>query len=139
MLTSSRVVVIDDQADHMQALANGLYQHGVGCLPIHYPDDAARLKQCPNLRVLFADLHLMAGGDDAVHFSTIGSLIQEDFQPLGPYFVVLWTKYPDKAGELMEYLETRLKDVATPFDVLALDKSRYYDDQNNLNSEKTRQ
>ena len=136
MLTSSRVVVIDDRADHMQALANGLYQHGVGCLPIHYPDDVARLKQCPNLRVLFADLHLMAGGDDAVHFGTIGSLIQEAFQPLGPYFIVLWTEYPDKAGELMEYLESRLKDVAAPFDVLALDKSRYYDDQYNLNSEK---
>ena len=36
----------------------------------------------------------------------------------------------------MEYLESRLKDVAAPFDVLALDKSRYYDDQYNLNSEK---
>ena len=136
MFTSPRVVVIDDRSDHLEALANGLYEQGLGCLPIHYPDDESRLKPCPNLRVLFADLHLMAGGDDAVHFSTIGSLIQENFKPLGPYFVVLWTEYPDKAGELMEYLETRLEDVATPFDVLALDKSDYYDAQENLNSEK---
>ena len=136
MFTSPRIVVIDDRSDHLEALANGLYEQGLSCLPIHYPDDASRLKQFPNLRVLFADLHLMAGGDDAVHFSTIGGLIREDFKPLGPYFVVLWTEYPDKAGELMEYLESRLESVATPFDVLALDKSDYYDAQDNLNSAK---
>ena len=136
MFTSPRVVVIDDKSDHLEALVNGLYEQGLSCLPIHYPNDASRLKQCPNLRVLFADLHLMAGGDDAVHFSTIGGLIQEDFKPLGPYFIMLWTEYPDKAEELMNYLESRLEDVATPFDVLALDKSDYYDAQDNLNSGK---
>ena len=136
MFSSPRIIAIDDIPQHLEALVNGLHRHGVGCLPIHYPGQIQMLKECPNLRVFFADLHLMAGGDDSVHFGTIGGLIETELKPLGPYLVVLWTEYPNKNKELLEYLEERIKNVATPFDVLALDKSNYFDGQSNLDSEK---
>ncbi len=136
MFSSPRIIAVDDIPQHLEALVNGLHRHGVGCLPIHYPSDMTRLKQCPNLRVLFADLNLMAGGDDSVHFATIGGLIETDLKPLGPYLLVLWTEFPDRKKKLLEYLDGRLKDVATPFDVVALDKSNYFDGQSSLDSEK---
>ena len=139
MFTSPRVVAIDDIEGHLQALVDGLHQQGVGCLPIHYPDDLSNLKACPNLRVLFADLHLTDGGtsdDSAVHVNAIGGLIEEVLKPLGPYFVVLWTRYPEQADALMNHLETELKGVTTPFSVFPLDKGKYYSASDELDSEK---
>ena len=139
MFTSPRVVAIDDIPGHLQALVNGLHQQGVGCLPIQYPDDLGNLTSCPNLRVLFADLHLTDGGtseDSAVHLNAIGGLIEEVLKPLGPYFVVLWTRYPEQADALMVHLETELKGVATPFSVFPLDKGKYYNASDELDSEK---
>ena len=129
MFTPPRVVVIDDNRIHLDALANGLHQHGLSCLPIHFPDDLRHLGPCPNLRVLFADLHLIEGGNgsgNTIHFNTLGGLIQDTIKPLGPYLVVLWTQYPGEADDLMTHLERELEGVATPFEVAALDKSLYY-------------
>ena len=139
MFTSPRVVAIDDIQEHLQALVDGLHQHGLSCLPIHYPDEMGRLNTCPNLRVLFADLHLTEGGtsdDSAVHVNAIGGLIEEVIKPMGPYFVVLWTRYPEQASNLMKHLETELKGVATPFSVFPLDKRDYYNASNDLDSAK---
>ena len=129
MFTPPRVVVIDDNRIHLDALASGLHHHGLSCLPIHFPDELSHLGPCPNLRVLFADLHLIEGGNgssNTIHFNALGSLLQDTIKPLGPYFVVLWTQYPDEANDLMRHLERELEGVATPFEVTALDKSLYY-------------
>ena len=129
MLARPRVVIIDDNRIHLDALASGLHQRSLSCLPIFFPDELSHLGRCPNLRVLFADLHLIEGGnssDNTIHFNTLGSLIQDTIKPLGPYFVVLWTMYPDEADELLRHLERELEGVATPFEVAALDKSVYY-------------
>ena len=139
MFTSPRVVVIDDNRSHLDALVTGLHQHGVGCLPIHYLHDDSRLKECPNLRVLFIDLNLLEGGDEAdspVHRGVIGGLIEETLKPRGSYLIVLWTRYPAQASALMSSLDSRLISVAIPFGVIPLDKSDYYNAQNVLDDEK---
>lgn len=126
MLASPRIVAIDNDCSHLKVLVTGLNRFGVGCLPVHFTENLDDLQACPNLRVLFADLHLVESSDnDRVHFANLAGLIETTFKPTGPYLIVLWTAYPSKAEELHRYVRDELCGVPKPFDVIALKKEDY--------------
>ncbi len=64
----------------------------------------------------------------------IGGLIESTIQPSGPYFIVLWTMYPDQATALYDFLVKRLQNVAKPFTVQALNKNDHLDPQGDVKS-----
>ena len=136
MLMASRVIAVDDDQKHLDGLAKALNQYGVACLQFHFTGDTTDIKPCPHVRVIFADLHLGEGpvSDPLRDFSIIGGFIEEAVKPSGPYFIVLWTRYPDEAGDLQRSLEARLQGVAKPFAVLPLDKAKYLDEAGNVRS-----
>lgn len=120
-----RILAIDDDRVHLEGLTDGLRRHGMACLPIHFVGDAAAIPACPDVRIIFADLHLGAGGLSTGHvtdFSMIGHLLEDAIRPAGPYCIVLWTKYPDQARSLRTFLE-RLRTVTKPVAVHALNKA----------------
>lgn len=129
MLPAPRIIAIDDEQKHLDGLADGLNQYGAACLKVSFTADGIDLKPCPHARVIFADLHLANGGgvgdDHAQHYAIIGGLIENDIKPAGPYLVILWTRFADKAGELQQFLLQRLHGVPKPFAVVALDKNTH--------------
>lgn len=129
MLSTARFVAIDDEIQHLEGLARGLNECGAACLQIHFTGDDASLQRCPHVRVIFADLHMVGGhpADHKMDFSLLGSVLENSLKPEGPYFVVLWTKYPDQADALRVFLEDRLKEVVKPLSVASLDKSQLLD------------
>ena len=136
MLPTPRVVAIDDKSEHLERLTQGLNRYGTACLPIHFTGETAEIPPCPHVRVIFADLHLIVGtpGDHARDFSMIGSLLEDTIKPSGPYFIVLWTMYPEQAGRLLVFLKDRLQDVPKPFAVQALDKNDHLDPDGSVKS-----
>lgn len=132
-LPAPRVIAIDDEPKHLEGLAQGLNQYGAACLPVHFTGETA-ISPCSQVRVIFADLHLSGGlsRDHVQDFSMIGGLIEDTIQPSGPYFIILWTMYPDQASALYEFLVKRLQNVAKPFTVQALDKNDHLDPQGNI-------
>ena len=127
MLPSPRVMAIDDELTHLEGLTKGLNEYGTACLPVHFDGQSAGVPQCPQVRVIFADLNLIPGPTGpAGNFSTIGSLIQEKIKPSGPYFIVLWTMFPQEANSLHHFLK-RLRGVTKPLTVRALDKNDHLD------------
>ena len=137
MLTTPRIIAIDDDLRHLAGLTKSLNRHGIACLQIHTTGDPSGIKPCPGVRIIFADLHLGTGSpsDHASDFSTIGGLLETAIKPTGPYFIVLWTRYPDQASELQRFLEERLQDVERPFDVLPLAKAKHLDDIGEVRNE----
>ncbi len=138
MLIAPRVLAIDDDQNHLDGLAKALNQYGVACLQFHFTGDLTGIKPCQHVRVIFADLHLGKGpaSDHSRDFGIIGGFIEKTVKPSGPYFIVLWTMYPDQADALRKNLEERLEGVAKPFAVLPLDKSKYLDEAGNVKSTK---
>ena len=136
MLPAPRVIVIDDEPEHLEGLTQGLNRYGTACLPIHYTGEMASIPPCPHVRVIFADLHLGGGlsGGHAQDFSTIGGLLEDTIKPSGPYLIVLWTMYPDQADGLHAFLKDRLQNVSRPFAVQALDKNAHLDSQSVVKS-----
>ena len=137
MLTTPRFIAIDDDLTHLTGLARSLNRHGIACLQIHTTGDPSGIRPCPGVRIVFADLHLGTGSpsDHTSDFSTIGGLLETAIKPSGPYFIVLWTRYPDQASELQRFLEERLRDVERPFDVLPLAKAEHLDDTGEVRNE----
>ena len=133
-LPSPQVIAIDDEIIHLNGLVSGLNRCGTACLPIHFSGDADDIPPYPHARVIFADLHLSGGTprDHAQDFAMIGGLIEDTIQPNGPYLIVLWTKYPEQAARLKEFLASRLNNVAKPFTVQALDKNNHLDSSGEL-------
>ena len=136
MLTTPRVLAIDDDQNHLEGLARALNQYGVACLQFHFTGDTTDIKPCPHVRVIFVDLHLGKGpvSDHSRDFGIIGGFIEETVRPSGPYFIVLWTMYPEEAEKLKGNLEARLHGVAKPFAVLPLDKAKFLDAAGNVKS-----
>ncbi len=134
-LPAPRVIAIDDEQTHLDGLTQALNRYGTACLPVHFTGEAA-IASCSHVRVIFADLHLVGGppGDHAQDFGMIGGLIEDTIQPTGPYFIVLWTRYPDQAAALHNYLVKGLRNVTKPFAVQALDKNDHLDPQGNVRS-----
>ena len=124
-MASPRIVVIDDDPEHLRGLADCLNQQGFACLRVHFTGDPADVKVCPDVRRIFADLHLGMGNpsDHMTNFSMIGGLLQDSIQPSGPYVIILWTQFPEQADELRVFLERLGTDVARPFDVRPLAKA----------------
>ncbi|WP_420463389.1 hypothetical protein [Candidatus Palauibacter sp.] len=139
MLGSPRIIAIDDQRDHLAALANCLNRNGVACLQIRFTGDSTGIKACPDVRIIFADLELVPGArfDPTADFAALGSLLENTIKPEGPYYIVLWTQYPRQAPALREFLDERLSDgVTKPFDVCPLPKSEHIDQDGNTSDER---
>lgn len=130
MLGSPRIVAIDDDETHLRGLVNGLSRHGIACLQIHFNGDLAGIEPCPDVRIVFADLHLGAGtpSDHKADFAVITGLLEGTIKPSGPYFIVLWTQYKDQAPALRNYLKERqVTGITKPFGVFALPKADHID------------
>lgn len=139
MLRSPQVIAIDDEPDHLAALANSLNRRGVPCLQIPFTEDMANIEPCPDVRVIFADLHLGGGaiaGDHSTDFSTIGALLEGRIKPALPYLILLWTLYQDQAPGLYKFLTDRLHHgVARPSTVVPLPKADYLDEAGGIRDE----
>ena len=129
MLGSPRIIAIDDDEGHLSGLADCLNENGIACLRIHFTGDPADIAASPDVRIVFADLHLGAGSasDHKPNFSMIGGLLRETIRPSGPYFIILWTRFPEEAAALREFLDRLGDDVAKPFDVQCLRKADHLD------------
>ena len=137
MLLTPRIIAIDDESAHLAGLAESLNRHGVACLQILFTEDPVNIMPCPDVRLIFADLHLGGGSlssDHKTDFSTIGTLLEDTIKPSGPYFIVLWTMYPDQAPKLHKFLD-RLEGVTKPFDVLPLSKTSHLDSKGKVRNE----
>ena len=137
MLGSPRIIAIDDQPDHLQGLADCLNQQGIACLRIHFTGDPADVQVCPDVRIIFADLHLGMGSpsDHKSNFSMIGGLLRDTIKPSGPYFIILWTQFPEQAEALRTFLDRPDTDVAKPFDVQPLAKADHLDPHGRVKDE----
>ena len=131
MITSiPRILAIDDDEKDLNRLMMGLNRLGLACIPVCFQADNAtdNISTHPHIRVVFTDLHLIAGGSSTEHrshFSLIGSILEETVKPLGPYILILWTKFSDQASDLQGFLEERLQNTPKPISVVAIDKMEF--------------
>ena len=126
MPSNAEILIIDGEQTHLDRLADGIAHFNVPYLSLRFTGRYSDVPECPNVRMIFSDLHLVGGipVDHEKGFSVMGGLIEKRIKPTGPYLVLLWTHYPDQAPNLRDFLG-RLENALPPIDVLALDKADF--------------
>lgn len=123
MFEPPRVIAIDDNLRHLDSLVSGLQRHGVACLPMHFLN-TDNIKPCPDVRIIFSDLNLIGRASDHTgQFGALMKLLDERIAPRGPYFILLWTQFPDQGAALQAFLDEEIRNVTKPFAVRAIDKA----------------
>ncbi|GAA1608985.1 MULTISPECIES: hypothetical protein [Leucobacter] len=135
MFTPPRFIVIDDDLNHLEAIATTIQALGSVCARVHYtPEKDAPKELFAAARAIFIDLQLQdrsASSDFNRHFAEIQRILGKFIQPTnGPYILVLWTDEAGRVAELQSYLETNLfasTPHTKPIAIVPLSKTDYID------------
>ena len=130
ILQPARVVVIDDNEQHLTALARAIAELGSACLSFLYRDEHPGRQHLAGARLIFCDLHLISNtltSDKTTAYANIASMLLEGISPEhGPYLLIVWSQYGDDLDTLKRYLE-ELQPGQRPFAVVGLAKNRFID------------
>ncbi len=126
----SRVVAIDDDQDHLKAIAWGLSQ--AGFCPIPFWFDAGELDLPPpspiaGVRVVFTDIHMVPGNMSSpkTHSATIIKCLKT-VVGAGPYALIFWSMHPSDVDEMKTLIEQDGPgaDLNTPIGYGTIDKQK---------------
>ncbi len=126
-------VVVDNREEHLKAILEVFQRLETPCLGIRYdPADGIGERKLRNVRVLFLDLHLIdasATTDERQHYTAIAGILRDNVSPDGgPFVLVVWTEYEDKAEGLGNYLnEDADLGFGVPLEIIILPKSEFID------------
>ena len=130
ILQAARVVVIDDNEQHLAALARAIAELGSACLSFLYRDEHPDRQQLAGARLIFCDLHLVIDAltsDRKALYANIASMLLQGISAQhGPYLLIVWSQYVDDLDTLNEYLD-ELEPGQRPFAVVGLDKNEFID------------
>nr|WP_070960642.1 hypothetical protein [Hyphomonas sp. Mor2] len=128
IIQPARIVVIDNNSEHLKALVDALSGLGSACLPFHYQDAHPERHLLAGARFIFCDLHLISDAvtsDKQKEYANIASMLLEALRDdHGPYVLVIWSEYPDDVEALKRYV-AELEDGKKPLLVHALNKNDY--------------
>lgn len=127
MLPAPKIVVVDDNADDVYAIVEGLAALGTTALGVHYSPDLDALPRLAGVRLLFLDLHLSGTGDSEQQIKNTIGILESFLTPdNGPYAIILWS------GHILGYFESfrdqvkrRLNSHLLPLQIVPLDKNEF--------------
>lgn len=126
MLPAPKIMVIDDNLDDVQAIVAGLNGLGTTAVGFHYTGEHS-LPECPCLRLVFLDLHLMAGGTEQQILQTVGIFADVAQWIHGPYAIILWSSHVHELEKFQLVLFERFRsaNLPLPMSIEALDKTKH--------------
>jgi len=135
MFTPPRFIAVDDNQEHLGAIASTIQELGSACARVHYtPERDVPADLFRRARAIFIDLQLQdrsASSDMNKHYAEIqrilGNVISDSN---GPYMLIVWTDAPQAVSGLEEYLDKRFfaeKPHARPVSIVPLPKTDYID------------
>ena len=130
MLPLPRVLVIDDDKRHSDAISDALRRVGIECVPALYDGEnpASLHPAMRGIRVLLSDLHLIPLSQTTnitAICQPLVELIEGGISASTPYVLVLWTGHPRELEEVRAHLAGRIPDTHKPLGVYALDKGAH--------------
>lgn len=130
ILQAARVVVIDDNEQHLAALSRAIGELGSACLSFHYQDQHPNRDQLAGARLIFCDLQLGSDTlttDKTPFYANIASMLAAGISAdHGPYLLILWSQYGEEPDKLNEYM-SEFDPGQQPFAVVVLDKNEFID------------
>ncbi len=105
----SRVAAIDDNEEHLKAIAWGLSQAGFCPVPFRFDDgDLLPAPEVPvtGVRIVFTDIHMALGnlGNPKMHAGIIIQCLKK-IGASGPYALIFWSRFPTEVEQIKSLIE----------------------------------
>lgn len=128
--TRNKIILIDDNQEHLDSLSSAFFNNKIGCLPILY--EALYDAPMSGIRIAFFDVNLLNSGNEGQILATIlDTLPKYISKDNGPFALIFWT---DKSGlipTIKEYINDRGdENYPRPFLVDCIDKDEFYGEDN---------
>lgn len=126
------IVLVDNEEDHLNKLNHAFALSGLPCLPIQYrqePDNVSGIDHidvdAKHARIIALDINLTnAGGSpDAKKLYGPIATVLEKLAPLGPYYLVFWSRCSDMPDQIMTLLKRDAGTITAPIGYGYLDKT----------------
>ena len=132
--SESKIVLVDDQEDHLKLLCRSFFQEGIPCIPILY-EEFAPLPSLKNIRLLFLDIKLTQAGSDVQMFTVLADYLGRIISPdNGPYALIFWTDRREIIPQLKGHIQERNGQIPSPFLIDSIDKNEIIGNESVLRS-----
>ena len=133
MIGAPKIVAVDNDVEHLEALVKGFESVGGHCVALEYPGLLARPRVFnTGVRLVFMDIDLLPGAGGAGGARTFEPVTQAVRKILasrnGPYALVTWTNIPQRHDALIAHLHTNLDHKMVPGASHCLAKETYLHD-----------
>lgn len=140
MFPGAKIVVVDDDSEHLEAVVVALRRLGLACLSYHYPDERPTAETAfGGIRLLITDINLVGGnspGNDAATLGPPASLIDRIISPEnGPYALITWSTTDLHQALIQRMLDQGFADDKMPFFSVPLAKADFLGDPDGFQSE----
>lgn len=133
MIENNRIIIVDDNIDHLKQLRKIFYDHGIGCKGFLYDGFTFPLKPLQGVRFAFFDIHLNQAGDiNSTLKDAISNYIHIDN---GPYILIFWSSHTDNIDEFIRFVNREnddFKNKLKPICLTSIDKADFLDPQKDL-------
>lgn len=133
MIENNRIIIVDDNEEHLNQLRQVFYDHGIGCKAFLYNGFDFPEKPLNGVRFAFFDIHLNQAGDiNSTLKDAIANYINIDN---GPYVLTFWSSHVDNIDNFIDFVNREddvFKDKLKPICLTSIDKSEFLDSQKDL-------
>ncbi|WP_455633523.1 hypothetical protein, partial [Parabacteroides sp.] len=133
MIENNRIIIVDDNTDHLNQLRKIFYDHGIGCKGFVYDGFTFPQKPLQGVRFAFFDIHLNQAGDiNSTLKDAISNYIHIDN---GPYILIFWSSHTDNIDEFIRFVNREnddFKNKLKPICLTSIDKADFLDPQRDL-------
>ena len=119
----NKIIIVDDNPEHLVALSKPFYENGIGCKCLVY--DVNYSTPLKNVRVAFFDIRInpTGGGSAGQRLNDIATAIKQYVHvDNGPFALIFWTSNKGEIDSIKKYIHERHSDCPKPFLVDFIDK-----------------
>lgn len=133
MIENNRIIIVDDNEEHLNQLRQVFYDHGIGCKVFLYDGFTFPVEPLKGVRFAFFDIHLNQAGDiNSTLKDAISNYIHIDN---GPYVLTFWSSHIDYIAGFIDFVNREnddFKNRLKPICLNSIDKSEFLDPQKDL-------
>lgn len=133
---NNSIIIVDDQQDHLNRLANIFCRFGIACRTLLY-EEMAYVKPLTGVKIAFFDVMLSTAGDESAQMATLQNAMKTYISSDNKAFVlVLWTSHPDYKDKFIEFVNRpgNSEGMPKPIEIEVIDKNDFIEKEEQLQS-----
>lgn len=128
--TNNNIIIVDDNEQHLNYLANVFCHYGIGCRTFLYDEFDIIQEPIENVKLAFFDITLTDAGDENAQMAVLRDALKSYISLKNKAFaLVFWTSSPDYKEQFVEFVNRSedKEEVPKPLSIEVIDKMQFLD------------